>query len=168
MSFPLSEQVTRPRGFTLVELVVTMIIVGIMAVVVLPRFDAFSSFDAAGYADQTASLLRYAQKTAIAQRRWVAVDVGGPSLCSQTYSTFPTCAASCTGGTNVPLPGGSARAPAASTTVGGGTVYCFDAVGRPFAGGANAPLAAAATLTVLDTGSVLRTISIEAETGYVR
>jgi MSHA pilin protein MshC len=157
-------------GFTLVELIVTMIIIGILAVSVLPRFDSLGSFDAAGFADQTRSLLRYAQKSAIAQRRWVAVDLAAspPSLCSQT--ALPSCAANCAGGTNVmalPLPGGSPQPPRASTTLGGGSVFCFDALGRPIANGAAAPMAAAATLSIFDAGAVFRTIVIEPETGHV-
>lgn len=62
-------------GFTLVELVMTLIIVGILAIVVLPRFADKSLFEARGFRDETLSLLRYAQKSAVAQRRTVCVDV---------------------------------------------------------------------------------------------
>lgn len=162
----------RQRGFTMIELVVTMIIVGILALTVLPRFDALGGFDAAGYADQTKSLIRYAQKTAIAQRRWVAIDVGAslPTICSMTYSVYPTCSATCSGGTSVALPGGAPSVPQASTTFdsGSSTVLCFDAVGRPFANGASTALAVAATLTIKDGNDPFRTITVEAETGYVR
>lgn len=59
------------RGFTLVELIVTMIVVGILAVAVIPRFADQSGFDARGFRDGTLSVLRYAQKSAVAQRRQV-------------------------------------------------------------------------------------------------
>lgn len=159
----------RARGFTMVELVVTLVILGIMAATALPRMSGLGAFDATGYADQTRALLRYGQKAAIAQRRWVAVNVGAnpPTLCSQTYSTYPTCASTCTGGTTIALPGGSIRAPQSSTTLTGSTVVCFDAVGRPFVSGANTALAAATTLSVNDSGSLARTITVEAQTGYV-
>lgn len=154
----------------MIELVVTMIIVGILAVTILPRFDSLGSFDAAGFADQTKSLLQYAQKSAITQRRWVAVDLAAdpPSLCSQT--AFPSCKASCSGGTNVaalPLPGGAPRPPRASTTLVGGSVFCFDARGRPFVGDAALPMTTAATLSIHDAGVVVRSITIEPETGHV-
>ncbi|HET6720168.1 MAG TPA: type II secretion system protein [Rhodocyclaceae bacterium] len=162
----------RSDGFTMIELVVTMIIIGILAVSILPRFDSLGSFDAAGFADQTQSLLRYAQKSAIAQRRWVAVDVGAtpPTLCSQTV--FPTCAAACAGGTGVTpiaLPGGSAARPRASTSfkAGSSTVLCFDALGRPLAAGSAVPLTVAASLTVMEGAADFRTITVEPETGYV-
>lgn len=168
----------RQSGFTLVELIATMIIVAVLAYNVLPRFDVVGSFDAAGFTDQTKSLFRFGQRSAIAQRRWVAVDVGAnpPTICSQTYvefpvAVFPTCAANCAGGSNVTpigLPGGQARAPMASTTLAGASVMCFDAEGRPFANGAVVPLGVAATLSISDAGTLFRTITIEAETGYVR
>lgn len=156
----------------MIELVVTIIVVGVLAVSVLPRFDGLGVFDATGYADQTQALFRYAQKTAIAQRRWVAVDAGGnpPTLCSQT--DMPGCAAGCAGGSNVSplaLPGGAARQPRASTTVAppGGLLLCFDAVGRPIAAGATLPATVAAALAISDAGTLIRTITIEPETGYV-
>lgn len=166
------DAISPSAGFTMIELVVTMIIIGILAVTILPRFDSLGSFDAAGFADQTKSLLRYAQKSAIAQRRWVAVDVGAtpPTLCSQMV--FPACAAACAGGSGVtPIvpPGGGAARPRASTSFksGSSTVLCFDALGRPIAAGTTVPLAVAAKLTVMDGAVDFRTITVEPETGYV-
>lgn len=60
-------------GFTMVELLVTMVIVGILAVAVVPRFEALGAFDATGFRNQTIATLRFAQKTALAQRRAVCV-----------------------------------------------------------------------------------------------
>lgn len=52
-----------------------MVIVGILAISVLPRFTDQSAFASRGFHDETLSLLRYAQKTAIAQRRTVCVTL---------------------------------------------------------------------------------------------
>jgi len=68
------------RGFTLVELIVTMIVVGILAVVVIPRFADQAGFDARGFRDGTLSVLRYAQKSAVAQRRQVCVTFGAGTV----------------------------------------------------------------------------------------
>ncbi|MEK7810720.1 MAG: prepilin-type N-terminal cleavage/methylation domain-containing protein, partial [Pseudomonadota bacterium] len=57
----------KQRGFTLVELITVMVIVGILAVVALPRFFDKNTFDSRGYADQVISTLRFAQKVAVAQ-----------------------------------------------------------------------------------------------------
>jgi MSHA pilin protein MshC len=76
------------RGFTLVELIVTMILVGILAVAVIPRFADQSAFDARGFRDGTLSVLRYAQKSAVAQRRQVCVTFGAGSVSLRIASVW--------------------------------------------------------------------------------
>lgn len=93
-------------GFTLVELIVTMIIIGIMAIVVLPRFDLLSGFDAKGFHDQTVAELRFAQKTALAQRRAVCVNVlsSGITLRIASTDTAADTVAVCTTGSTLKPP----------------------------------------------------------------
>lgn len=71
------------RGFTLVELITVMVIVGVLAVAVLPRFFTVSEFEDRGSADQVKSILRFAQKTAVAQRRTISVTI--------STATTPNC-----------------------------------------------------------------------------
>ena len=59
------------HGFTLIELIMVMAIVGILAVFVAPRFIGTSVFQSRGFADQVQAALRYAQKEAIAQHQYV-------------------------------------------------------------------------------------------------
>jgi MSHA pilin protein MshC len=64
----------RSRGFTLLELVTVILILGILAAVAAANFDQ-KSIDQTWFLEQVKSALRYAQKTAIAQRRLVYVAV---------------------------------------------------------------------------------------------
>ena len=155
-------------GFTLIELVVVLILVGILAMAVAPRFSQLDGFDAAGYSDQLRSILRYGQKAAVAQRRNVGVtySASAASLCSYTGSVTGGCAANCAGGTNVStlaLPGGKFRS-ARSASVTAGTL-CFDATGKPYdSGGA---LGSTRNIGIVDGGATVASIRIAAETGYV-
>lgn len=77
-----------PRGFTLVELIVVMIVIGIIAVTVIPRFANRADFDARGFADATAAMLRYGQKSAVAQRRTVCVGFSAAAVTLTMATTF--------------------------------------------------------------------------------
>ena len=81
-------KITHIAGFTLIEMVVVIVIVGTLAVTVLPRFTEQSTFDARGFYDETLSALRYAQKTAVAQRRQVCATFTTTSLSLQIASSF--------------------------------------------------------------------------------
>lgn len=49
-------------GFTLVELIVTLILVGILAVVAIPKLVGLSAYNTLGFYDRVASGIRFAQK----------------------------------------------------------------------------------------------------------
>ena len=143
----------RSGGFTLVELVVTLIILGILAVAVVPRFFDRQDFDARAFLDQTAGILRYAQKAAIAQRRTVCASFTSNSVSLQIRSTEG--AGACD--TNLIGPAGTApytvTAPGSVTFASIPAAVSFNAEGRPSAG---------ATITI--SGA---TLTLTAETGYV-
>jgi MSHA pilin protein MshC len=84
---------SRETGFTLVELVGVMVIIGLLAVVVAPRFFSQAVFTARGFHDETLALLRYAQKSAVAQRRSVCVTFTGTSATLTIASAAGTAAA---------------------------------------------------------------------------
>jgi MSHA pilin protein MshC len=147
------------RGFTLTELITVMVIVGIISVAAIPKFFDRDVFDSRGYRDQVLSTLRFAQKLAIAQRRFVCVDIEPGSVTLTFDTTEPSTAhtaATCPGDPLV-SPAGvtpyTISAPTANVTLAGYTDFSFSALGAP---------SAAQSITV---GGY--TITVEAETGYV-
>ncbi len=133
----------RMAGFTLVEMVMTMVIVGILAAVVAPRFFDDNVFQARGAADQVTAALRYGQKVAIAQHGTVTVTISAGAA--------PNCGTVLAGGgVNCVISNNVAVAPALPQTV------TFNALGQPVPN-------AAVAITVGATA-----ITVQAETGYVR
>ncbi len=147
--------ISQSRGFTLIELIMVMVIVGILSTAIAPRFFDANDFNMRGFHDQTLALLRYAQKSAIAQRRTVCV-----AFTSTTATlTIASAAGSSTCNTNLTGPNGvspysvTAKAGINYTAVPAG--FNFDALGQP---------SITQTLSISD---LTQTITIEAETGYV-
>jgi MSHA pilin protein MshC len=64
------------RAYTLIELILVILLLGILGSVAGPRFFDNASFDARRYQDELASALRYAQKIAVASGCPVRIDVG--------------------------------------------------------------------------------------------
>jgi len=67
--------VVRSAGFTMVELVVVMIIIGALAAIGIPRLVGDKTNEAAVFGDQVVSGLRRAQKVAAGHRRPVCAAV---------------------------------------------------------------------------------------------
>lgn len=153
------------RGFTLGELVVVMVLIGILAAVAIPRVFNKSEFAGRGARDYVGSALRYAQKSAVAMRRNVCVTVGATSV-SMTYAAAAGSTQACSVATIANPATGLPFASTAykeSATVSMPTSLAFDALGRPMSA-ALAPLSAALVITVTDHATA---ITIEPETGYV-
>lgn len=71
MSAPMSATKRRAAGFTMVELIVVMILIGVLAAVAAPRLMGGNFLTAMSLRDQIQASLRSAQKTAVARRRVV-------------------------------------------------------------------------------------------------
>lgn len=172
----------RDGGFTLVELLVVLLLMGILSAFAAGRLVDRGGFDGRGFADQTTAMLRYGQKLAIAQNRdvYVRLHSGGIALC---YANTASCAA----GQRVPSAGlgnsGSAatravcaddnwacEAPPTGVAVNTSIQFYFDPAGKPFAlaDTSPTPVSTFATLAVnISDPTRTRTITIERETGYV-
>jgi MSHA pilin protein MshC len=147
----------RPAGFTLIELVMVIVIAGILATVVAPRFFDANLFKARGFADQVQATLRYAQKEAVAQRRNVCVAMT-PGTISLTIANTGGSSSPCAANVVLPTGGNSISSPSASgiTLAYNAAGFNFDALGRN----------TGPTITITVSGAS-NNIVVEAETGYV-
>jgi MSHA pilin protein MshC len=87
----------RQTGFTLVELVTSIVIIGILAAAIGPKFIGNQTFSERGYADEVAAALRYAQAVAVASGCGVQVTLNandydasqpnvGPPACNGAWN----------------------------------------------------------------------------------
>jgi len=148
----------RARGFTLPELIVVMIILGILAAYVLPKFSGKHGFESRGFSDQLLSLIQDARRTAVAQRRLVCV--------THTAANVVVTKASLNGDANCgvalqnPNGGGNYLLPIPSGVTLTGNALTFDPLGR---------LSPTNSVTLNINGGADGSFSwtVEGETGYV-
>ena len=159
---PASRLDEHQRGFTLVELVTVILIVGVLAAAVAPRFFTAGIFQSRGFADQVQTTLRYAQKQAIAQHRNVCVTISSNAV-SLMIASVSGAASACD--TNLVSPAGQPSncpsatykicTPSAAISLAPAASFNFDALGST---------PAQQTFTVSGANN---NIVVEAETGYV-
>lgn len=68
-------RVSRAGGFTLVELVVVLVVIGVLAATSAPLFFSKPVFEQSGFFNETLAAVRYAQKLAIATCSPVRVNI---------------------------------------------------------------------------------------------
>lgn len=157
-------------GFTTIELIVMISIAGILAAFAVARFVDPGGFSSRGFYDRAMSVVRQAQKTAIAQRRQIFVVVT-PDRIAVCYDAGCTSRVSMSSefGFTPSMESALAKCANDRTWLCAGTpdgvglptvTRSFDGLGRPSA-------ATTIVLTSTIAGDPARQIVVEAETGYV-
>ena len=157
---------SRAAGFTLVELVVTLLLTAILAVVVIPRLTNMDALRQRAEYDKVFSAIEYARKAAIAKRRYACVSLSASQVSLTVDANPPEATATPFGGTCpfatalvLPSPdsscAGSNQTCLKTTSISStSNAFQFDARGR-------------ASATVVVTVSGYPSFTVEAETGYV-
>jgi MSHA pilin protein MshC len=148
------------KGFTLVELVITILLVGILAAVGGSRFMVIGDFNERFFLDETLGAIRYAQKLAVVTGCTTQVDFSASGFSVEQR-------ASCASGSftqSVPHPGNGSPtytgvAPNGISVSSDVDPLAFDALGRALDGSTTSD----ASITV---GS--RSIAVAGETGFAR
>ena len=142
----------RARGFTLAELVIVIVIAAILAAIAIPQIN-FREIDASWFHEQVRSGVRYAQRTAVAQRKCVFVSVTATQL-SLFYGN-PACAITATPVTELATNQAFVlNAPTGVTLSAAPNPFSFNGLGQP---------SAAAVVSVSG-----KTVTVNAESGYVQ
>jgi MSHA pilin protein MshC len=142
-------------GFTLIELITVTVIISILAAFVAPHLSMSREFAARGFDDQTKAILRFAQKSAVAQHKYVCVAFSVNQI-ELSVSAVPVCP----GSALISADGNAVTRLTAPQDVVFATVpidFYFDALGRPGLGSTQR----------LRVFGMPGDIVIEAETGYV-
>lgn len=158
------------QGFTFVELIMILVVTGVLAVAVVPRFFNQQDYQDEGFYDETMAALRYGQKAAIAQRRTVCVTFTGTSVTLSIASnpSPATCATGAPSGSTVGLASPTGANPFAVNARGSASFsptpanFKFNSLGQPLDASDNL-LATAQTIGVTRVGNMY----VEPETGYV-
>lgn len=159
---------SREQGFTLIELIVVLLLIGILAVFAVPRVINTDGFNARGFHDETLAFLRYAQKTAIAQRRVVCVmftasNPVNPLIINRAQLSVDTDQNALTGpnGCEASMTGPSGDSPGTITARGRVSYSAVPAGGVAFDALGQANAAAA-----IQVAGASNSITVEAVTGY--
>ncbi|MBN2427489.1 MAG: prepilin-type N-terminal cleavage/methylation domain-containing protein [Deltaproteobacteria bacterium] len=156
MAFPPSKQ----SGFTLVELVIVLVLLGILSVVAMPKFFDTGSLQKKGYCNEVASALRYGQKLALAEGCEIRVRTSGAGV--DLYRRQ-----SCDGSSAFNLPvthpgkgGNYSETPPAGISLSNSTLI-FDAMGR-----ARNVFGATTDFTITVGGDL--SLNVIGETGFIK
>jgi MSHA pilin protein MshC len=141
----------RNRGYTLAELVIVIVIAAILAALTLPQLNP-QSVDATWFHEQVRSAVRYAQRTAVAQRRCIFVSVTATQV--QLFDGGTNCVITATPVTQLAGQTVALTAPAGVVLSPAPNNFWFNGLGQP------------SGATGINVGG--RSVFVNAETGYVQ
>jgi len=142
------KRLRKTSGFTLVEMIVILVLLGIISAVALPRFFNIDGYRTRAAYDEVAGAVRYAQKLAVASGCDVQVQIVNDGYALQQHQT------SCSSGGFVNISGHPMTNNTFSNiNLSPTTNFVFDSMGR-----------SSSTLTI-NVGS--ESFAVIAETGYV-
>jgi MSHA pilin protein MshC len=150
------------QGFTITELVMVMVILGILAAFAIPRFADRAPFEARGYFDETLSASRYAQKVAIASGCDTRVSISNAAGYSLLQRAACTTGAFTLAVTHPGTGNAFAAAPPAGVAIAPDITFYFDNHGKPRST-ATTNLLAAPLATAIGANS----LQVEPYTGFV-
>ena len=151
----------RPRGFTIMEILVVIVVLGVVASMALPRLQDRQAEHELAVRDNLRQMLRLARQLAVARQTQQGVCLTiGPTQLALVHAT----AAGCNGAALV-VPGGTGGhvfdLPPGTAVTGSGFVR-FDAAGQPMNLAGTAALNANLTLTI---GNLA--VTVQRQTGFV-
>jgi prepilin-type N-terminal cleavage/methylation domain-containing protein len=134
-----SQDLADPRGFTLVELIMVIVLISILAVSVVPKFVDTSAISVAGGAAMVAADIRYTQELAMSTHT-------PKTITFTTNDTFYT-----VNSQTMNLP--------SRVSISSGATFTFNSLGEPTTGGGSS--------VEIQAGSSTKTITVESYTGRV-